>query len=142
MTEDDVLQMIEARSQAQLEAVRVMLIEANRPDLLKDLDRKIRDIRLGLNGARATWSALSEAQRRSVLAMQPGRKLVREAHSDWYVGIGRPSACGRVCHQRTARNLIARELVDLEGGAFDPERVLALSDRGRFVLAHGRGVNS
>lgn len=134
---DELLQRLDRDSTKTTEAVKAMLMEAGRPDLAADLERKLRDIRLGIDGAQRTWAALSTPQTNAMKIMAEGRKLHREPHSTWYVGIGRPAACGRVCRQPTIRNLIARELVDLEGGAFDPEAIVMLSDKGRFVLKHG-----
>ncbi|MFP5516804.1 MAG: hypothetical protein ACLGJC_27450 [Alphaproteobacteria bacterium] len=139
-TEEDVLHRLEAESRQQTERVRSMLQEEGRPDLVEDLDRRLREIRLGITGARGTWNALTEPQRKVLLILLEGnRRLVRQRHSKhFYEVIGEPEAVGRVAGLPTIRNLIARELLAPDGGAFDPEAAAVLTERARFVVQHGR----
>lgn len=139
-TEEEVLHRLEAESRQQTERVRSMLQEEGRPDLVEDLDRRLREIRLGITGARGTWNALTEPQRKVLLILLEGnRRLVRQRHSKhFYEVIGEPEAVGRVAGLPTIRNLIARELLAPDGGAFDPEAAAVLTERARFVVQHGR----
>jgi hypothetical protein len=137
MEDDEILQRIDEDAARKSEAVRAMLIEAGRPDLAVDLDARLRRIRLGIDGAQGQWHAMSNVQRRALQLMSEGRKLMREPHSDWYHGIGSPMRVDRICRTPTVRVLISREMVDLEGGAFDPERTVSISERGRFTLKYG-----
>lgn len=101
-------------------------------------DEKMRDIRLGVDGAQGTWHSISPAQRRALVAASQAKALVRESGSrHWFGSVGEPHAVARVCSLPTARNLIARELLAVDGGAFDPERRLVITERGRFVVKHG-----
>lgn len=140
VTEEEVLHRLEAESRQQTERVRSMLQEEGRPDLVEDLDRRLREIRLGITGARGTWNALTEPQRKVLLILLEGnRRLVRQRHSKhFYDVIGEPEAVGRVAGLPTIRNLIARELLAPDGGAFDPEAAAVLTERARFVVEHGR----
>ncbi len=107
-------------------------------------DRRRRDLDLGLTGARNCWHSLSPAQRRVLEALEPGRELVRlRCPRSGYAAVAARSALDsikRICRLPTVRNLASRSLLDWDGGALDPEARAVLSDRGRFVLAHGKGV--
>jgi len=140
VTEEEVLHRLEAESPQQTERVRAMLHEEGRPDLVEDLDQRLRENRLGITGARATWHALTEPQRRVLLILLEGqRRLVRQAHSKhFFDAIGGPHAVARVAGLPTIRNLIAPELLAPDGGAFDPEAAAVLTERARFVVQHGR----
>lgn len=135
MTPDDAfLIRLDRESARQTEAVRKMLRDAGRDDLVADLDAKLRDIRLGLDSARAAWSALSSAQRRVMEIMETGRYLVRaHASRTRFEAHGEPHAIANVCGDATVRNLMHRDLVGWEAG-----RKIVLTERGRFVLKHGR----
>lgn len=87
------------------------------------------DIMQRIDDARGTWAALSQAQRRVLSYMGEGYR------SDF-------SALGVICGLRTARSLCARELIAVDGGAFDPESRFVTTERGRFVLAHGQSINA
>ncbi|MBK3801308.1 hypothetical protein GAY33_19150 [Azospirillum brasilense] len=144
VTEEDVLHRLEAESRRQTEGVRAMLLEEGRPDLVEDLDRRLRESRMGITGARATWDALTELQRKVLLILLEGnRRLVRQKHSKhFFDAIGEPHAVARVAGLPTIRNLIARELLTPDGGTFDPEAAAVLTERARFVVQHGRrGTN-
>lgn len=136
---DPILHRMEAESAAKSEAVRQMIIEAGRPDVLAQYDEAMRLNRLGITGARATWHSISAAQRRVLTFMgESKRRLVRSAGTrHFYDAHGEPHAVGRVTGILTVRNLCSRELLAWDGGAFEPERAAVLTERGRFVLAHG-----
>jgi hypothetical protein len=118
--------------------MRAILLEEGRPDLLAEYEAKLRDIRLGIEGARGTWHALSQPQRRVLAYMvQNGGELQQNPKklnvyflrvTGNLVRVGRP----------TVRNLAARELLAWDGGAFEPEARAVLTERGRFVLKHGQ----
>lgn len=138
MTEDDVLQEIERESQARSARVKALLIAEGRQDLADELDTKLRDIRLGVDGAQSAWHSISAPQRRVLSALAEGRTLVRApASKTRYGAIGLPDAIADLCSVATVRALCSRELLAPDGGAFDPERRIVLTERGRFVVRHG-----
>lgn len=135
---EDILQQIERDSRARHEGVRQLLLIEGRPDLVADLDKQMRRIALGLDSAGQTWHSISEAQRRVLTIMATGRKLIRCGWSKIrYGAVGEPHAISVVCGLPTVRNLSARELIHVDGGAMDPERVFVLTERGAFVVKHG-----
>lgn len=140
ITGEDVLHRLEALGRHQIEAVRTMLLEAGCADLLDELDRDLREIRLGITGARAAWSALTTPQRRVLLTLMEGnRRLVRQERSrHLYDAVGDPGTVTRVAGLPTIRNLIARGMLTPDGGAFDPEAQAVLTERARFVVRHGQ----
>lgn len=140
MDEHPILLEIERRERETTARVLDMLHEEGRPDLAGQLEAKIRDIESGIYGARSAWHSISAAQRRVLVAMEPGRIVVRENGSTrQYEGVGaNVDATGRLCDIRTLRNLCARDLIACDGDAFDPEAKFVLTEHGRFVLAHGR----
>lgn len=128
----DIEHQIEKISRQRRNAVRDILLEKGRPDLVAEFDAKIKRIENGTDGAERTWSALSPAQKRALKLASYG-PLRRAKHTHQFFGeIIAPRA-----RLSTVRNLIARDLLACDGGAFDPERVLVLTERGRFVLKHG-----
>jgi len=142
VADDDILQVIEAQSLASQQRTRELLLENGRPDLVAELDRKLKDIRTGVDGAQRTWHSLSGAQRRVLEELRTGRALSRSPGTKHrYDAIGMPHAISRVCSLATARALCARELLHVDGGATDPERKIILTERGLFVLAHGAPSN-
>lgn len=114
------------------ERFRQWLISVDRPDLLADFDSNMRDVDLGLTAARNIWHSISAAQRHTLKTAIYGPL---ERHGVWYGPNDGDFA--RVCKIGTIRNLIARSLVDCDGGAFDPEARVVISDHGRFVVKHG-----
>lgn len=135
----EVMAWIDAESAKRTARVKAVLMEEGRPDLVEELEANLRNVANGVSSALSTWAALSAAQRRVLEALEPGRVLIREHGSkSWYDASGAPGAMARVCRLPTARNLIARELLECEGGAFDPERRLSLTERARFVLSQAR----
>ena len=136
MDEDDILAELERQSAVQNARLRTMLYEHGRPDLVTELDAKMKDIRLCLDSARATWSALSSAQRRVMLAMGEGRWLRQPIALKRFWALsdsGEFKTITGICGAATVRNLMARELISWEA-----DRKIILTERGRFVLAHGR----
>jgi hypothetical protein len=139
MTEDDVFLAIERQSRARAESVRKLLRGEGRNDLVRDLDDKLREIESGVDGAKAVWHSISSAQRRVLELLAEGRRAVRAAWSrTQYNAPGTPHMVSPLCGLPTLRALSARDLVAPDGGAFDPERAFVLTDRARFVLAHGK----
>lgn len=139
LEQERLLAALDAESERRTQAVRDMLLESGRPDLVEELDARLRDVRLGFCSAQGTWHALSAAQRRVLQAMGEGRRLVRRhAPSTRYDAVGgRADAIADLCRVATVRNLASRELVAWEGGAFDPEAKAVLTERGRFILRYG-----
>ncbi len=110
--------------------------ECGRPDIADEHARNLREMDLGIYGARATWSALSAAQRRVLLLVMEGNcRVVRAAGSRTRYGmVGDPAAIRDCAGVATIRNLCRRELLAWDGGAFDPERAAVPTERGRFVV--------
>lgn len=136
--DDELLLRLDRESHRRTERVRVVLLEAGRPDLVVELDTKLREIRTGVAGARSTWHSISPAQRRVLQLLSSGRWLVRQKHSKTrYDAHGEPHAEGNVCSLATFRNLTTRDLLACDGTAFDPELRGVLTEHGRFVLVHG-----
>lgn len=86
---------------------------------------------VGLINARATWGALSIAQRLAMIALSEetsgGRLTQLQGKSIFSGPFGNP------IRQRTIEHLVRRKLADWS----ESKRVAVLNDRGRFVLAHG-----
>lgn len=139
LTEDDVMLAFEGRSRQRIEAVKALLREEGRPDLADELDAKLRDIRLGLDSARSAWHSISPAQRRALELLGEASALARAGCG--YVTTGRPDGyaikAGRLA---TMRALCAHELIACDGTVTDPECRFVLTERGRFVLKHGRAA--
>lgn len=137
MTEDEILQIIESDMRRQRERVRAMILQNGGKDALADFDRQMRDLDLGVTGARAKWHSLSDKQRRTMQALRVGAALVRIPNTTGYC-VNSIGHLGKVCSLPTARALSRHELIAPDGGAFDPESRFVLTERGRFVFAHGR----
>src|SRR4051812_29395831 len=71
---EDMVAWADARMAEDNERVRAVLMAEGRADLVAELDAKLRDIRLGLDRARATWTSISEAQRRVLTLLKDGRR--------------------------------------------------------------------
>ena len=109
---------------------------------LAEHDRRMRDLDLGLTGARNAWHSISPAQRRVLVAaasVRSGRIVRQSIRPSVYV---RDGGGPKLCGVKTVRPLCSRDLMAWDGGAFDPEQAAVLTERGRFVLAHGRSEDS
>lgn len=135
MSEFDALRWAEEQSERNARRVKALLWEQGRPDLATELDAKLRDIRLGIDGARSTWHSISDAQRRVLTILGTGRHLIRGTGKARYDATGTPYTVVNVCRLATARALCAHDLLAPDGGAFDPEGKFVLTERARFVLA-------
>lgn len=139
MTEDEVFLEIERRSREQRARTHKLLCDAGRADLAIQLEKKYREIDNGVDGARATWHSISDAQRRVLILMGTGRHLVQRPYQKTrYDAHGEPHALKNVCGIATVRNLCSRDLVHVDGGVKNPEARIVLTERGRFVLKHGQ----
>ncbi len=99
---------------------------------------RLRDLDLGITGARNAWHSISSAQRAVLIAAattKKGRIVRRTVKPSVYV---RDGGVDLLCRVATVRNLCERDLMAWDGGAFDPEQAAALTERGHFVLRHGR----
>lgn len=135
--EDEILQEIERQSRAATERVRELCRERGREDLVVEMDANLKEVRTGRAQARGIWHALSEPQRR-VLRLAASHKRLRRTPGSRhrYDAVGGPAdAEGNVSGLATVRNLLARDLLLCDGGAFDPEAAVIISEHGRFVLA-------
>lgn len=133
MTENDILFEFERECARRTEAVRHLLREHGRPDLLEHFDRQLDAIRSGVDGARATWNALSKPQRHILEILASGRYLVKASGSRYFFDAhGEPHAISHVCGGPTVNHLMHRELISWEAG-----RKVILTEHGHFVLLHG-----
>ena len=137
MNATDPIQSLDRAAAQRSEAVKAMLIEAGRQDLADDLDRKLRDIRLGTDSARSIWHSISAAQRRVLEIMEPGRWLVRQTYSrEGYDAHGQPHAEANVCRAPTVRNLLARKLIEHESHESEgPNPMTPIAPRIRHLIA-------
>jgi hypothetical protein len=136
MSEEQMIHRLEGESREKTERVRAMLLEGGHTDALAKFDRNMRDIALGITSARNCWHSLSSAQRRVLqLVCESPRRLVRSPGTmHFYDALGEPYAISRASGLKTVRTLADRELLEWNGGAFDPERIAVLTERGRFVF--------
>lgn len=135
----DILAKIEAEGRARRMAVREILFEKGRPDLVAEFDRKTWEISSGVSAARSEWDTLSEPQRAALVALAEGRRAFR--------AIGGRSiydASGGGCtpidgiRLATLRALMARKLVQATGSPSDPERRFEITKPGAFVVKRGQ----
>lgn len=104
---------------------------------LENWDRKMRELDLSIDRAKMVWHSISAAQRRVLVGVaRHGGRLER---------VGKEYRASRGRHQpympayvATIRPLCSRDLMAWDGGAFDPEAAAVITERGRFVLAHGQ----
>lgn len=142
---EDVQQWLDGRDRERAHELRRTILETGRPDAEKILavhDRNMRDISTGVMGARNCWHSISPKQAYVLAVLGTGGYLEREKPGVWlgqahYHFYGSPRAILRLCDQRTVRALCAHELAHVDGGAFDPERRIIITERGLFVLRHG-----
>lgn len=132
-TEDDL-----DRDLARREA-RLREVLKDHPAELAEYDASMKNLRLGITGAKSAWQALSEHQRIIVQQMaKTGGRLEKMPGGTRYTltrawGRGSPRIL-----VPTVRALVARRLLDLDGGAMDPEFAAVLSEHGSFVVKHGQ----
>lgn len=135
MTDDDMLIHLDRAFDRQTERVRAMLMEHGRPDLVRDLDKKLDKIRSGIDGARATWNALSHSQRGALEFMgDGGARLEKDPSGTLFTSYGHKQGYVARFRSPTVRNLLSRELI----GWATNGRKIVVTERGRFVLKHGR----
>lgn len=140
MDDEEILHRMEGEWIARRAEVRKLIADAGRPDVLAQYDQNMRDIDTGIAGARSTWHSISPAQRRALTALVNGDGKMQRRNGDSPIYDGNLYGgrfYGPICRLPTVRNLIARELLACEGGAFDPECAVSITERGRFVVEHG-----
>lgn len=134
----DVLQELDRQGERQMERVRRELQHAGRQDLVDELNAKLRDIRLGITGAQATWEALSGIQRFALKTLSERWFLSRSIYyPPFYDAYGPPDVVWRICGFPTLKCLLDRKLCDLDGEGRDPFRKVTINERGRFVHKFG-----
>jgi len=130
---------LEREGAEQVERTKAVLGEAGRPDLVEDLDRRLRDGASGVTGARSAWHSISDPQRRALILLDGCHgRLVRPAGKATYVVMGDRGQVAAGIRLATVRNLALRGLLEWHGGAFDPEAEAVMTERAAFVLRHGR----
>lgn len=136
--DDDFFLWLERRQRDRHERVVDLIRSEGREDLIIDLEQKMREIANGVDQARSAWHSISVAQKRALAALD-GRRCLRPspASRSRYDATGGPEdAIGRVCGIDTIKALCIHGLVVRDP---DSERVrFILTERGRFVLEHGR----
>lgn len=133
---DDIEHQLDRMSREAQKRVRALIAESNRPDILAEYDATMRDIELGIYGARATWAALSEVQRDVLRSLRdnggyiwPDPRISSRCYHSHSNGMGVRY------RDLTIRNLSRRNLLDWEA-ADTPAGVRAvLSERARFMLS-------
>lgn len=135
----DILKRIQAEQHRQHIGVRDMVLEAGRHDLVEEFDRAMWDIETGVAQARGAWSALTEPQRRVMVALDEGRAMVRcpWSRTTYEAYGGGCDATGKICTLPTVTNLLRRKLIESDNPS-DPMKRLVLSSYGRFVMKRGR----
>ena len=138
---EDLEHRLEREARARQANIRLMIETSNHPErerLLADFDRDMREVDTGIKQAQGTWWALSPLQWRVLAIVGAGGYLLRQwGPPHWYDFYGWPEGIRKLCDVRTVRNLCARDLMVVDGGAFDPERKIVITERGSFVLRHG-----
>lgn len=136
---------IERKDRERQEAIRQMLRDAGRIDILAQYDEDMKNLRLGITQARSAWHSISAKQRWVLERIGHGRHLLRSKRLpnvyDAYPNIEATVTKGVIfdaCRLATARKLCGHELLHADGGAFDPEARFVITERGQFVLKHGR----
>jgi hypothetical protein len=104
---------------------------------LAGYDKAIRDIDLGISGARGTWRALSISQRRVLWEIERRGPRLERVGKEYRAIQGRHQPYVPI-HVRSIRPLCQRELLAWDGGAFDPEAAVVLTERGQFIIKHGQ----
>lgn len=126
---------LDAINESKTLRLKAFLIELGRPDLAAEYDAKMNDIRLGIDGARSTWGALSKAQRAVMELLEAGYHLLRRPSPSqrWDANGFANRSVPNVCGSPTVGNLMARDLACWAAG-----RSIVITERGRFVIAHGK----
>lgn len=117
MSDDTVFLAIELDSMEREERFRRFMRSEGHVRALAEYNAKMREIRSGVDSAKNIWHSISSAQRR----------VLREMSKGWMPTARLP----------TMRSLCARDLVAPDGALLDPESKFALTEHGRFVVAHG-----
>jgi hypothetical protein len=138
--ERDVQFLMERQYSRQHEQFCNYLSSLGRQDLIDEYRARIRALDTGMTTARATWHSLTSVQQRVMEALESRWALCR---TNWsksrYEAIGGTGAIFNFCGLPTVRKLVSHDLLAWDGGAFDPEARAVLTERGHFVLRHGRG---
>lgn len=144
---DDILHRLERADREREASLRKMLIDAGREDILAQYDENMRNLRLGITGARNAWHSLSGKQRWVLQRMAAGRYVQKSVSNPrMFHGYlngteplsGEPGAFLNLCRLSTLRSLSAHELIHVAGGTLDPEAKFIITERGLFVVKYGR----
>lgn len=127
---DDIGYLVERNAQRNNARV-IALIEETDPTAAARLRLELRNVELGITQARATWSALSEAQRRVLTTAVTQGRFQRVGKQ--YRQSSQRAQATKPIYAPTMRNLCARDLMAWDGGAFDPEAAAVITEHGRFV---------
>lgn len=120
--------------------MRETILASAHPDaekILADYTANIRNLERGLTGARSCWHSISPKQARTLAILGAGGALHKDGDSIYFDYRGLPHDLTHACDIRTVRALCAHELAVVDGGTFDPESKIVITERGQFVLRHG-----
>lgn len=115
---------------ASRQRTRDVIAQSGHPDAAKitrEFDRKLWEVETGVAQARATWNALSEAQRRVMLALREGRALSRQrTMPSTYDAVGirgaDADAISTICRAPTVAHLVHRRLKREKRSGRSPSR--------------------
>lgn len=143
LSKDDQTLVLDAEAELGRIRTRQVILESGHPDaarIVADFDQNCRDLDNGTMGARNAWNSISSAQKRVLTDMHFRRfaLVARIGNTAIYDAVSDCVLIYDICRIKTVRALAARDLLDWDGGAFTPEARAILSDRARFVIAHGR----
>lgn len=121
---------------------RMIELLKDHPEELADYERDMKNLRLGITGAKNSWHSISEHQRAILrhLAARGGRLEKRAGGTMFSATRNWGGAAPPRIMLSTVRALASRYLLDWDGGAIDPEAAAVLSERGAFIVKHG-GTN-
>lgn len=126
---EDILHRLEREDRERSASLRKMLIDIGRDDVLAQYDADMRDLRLGITGAKSIWHSISEAQRRVLIYAGHGLRLQRSHRPNTFDAIGPGLEVVNVARLPTLRNLSSRELIHpraIRTGAFRKRRNLRM----------------
>ena len=133
---EDIEAVLDEAANDQSAAVLRVLIAEGRPDLADELQAKLREIRLGITEAQATWSAMTSAQRAIMLNVAECGRLVKDRNATFSRYSNENETC-RPVYLRSINPLVRRRLLD-----WDQWPHCVITERGRFVVKHGAKASS
>jgi hypothetical protein len=129
---EDILSVFDKKTLADRHRFVDMLVSMGREDLAEEYLDKMRELDLGISSAIGCWRALTETQRNTLVVAATHGRLTRVNKSY------RPnSSAVKPVYAATIRVLCSHNLMAWDG-ALRPEISAVVTERGLFVLKHGR----